>query len=185
VTPEDVDGAIESSRLFVKRCFSLPVSKRDGHVLRRIAMQPSPVAEYDDAGAGKLIEKAQAGDPDADAVLCLIGGTLLSEGKELPPLLRTYISLLLAKRAIAPSKKRGKGRHREDRIVFRDLVICAAVDRFVEMDVRPTRHRLARPNAPESACSIVKEALELAGKHLTESRVEDIWRRHNKGRLSK
>lgn len=66
-----------------------------------------------------------------------------------------------------------RNQHRDSQI---GRAVLGVVMRY---QIRPTRNRAARdrPNAPESACSIVAKALRTLGFNLTEEAVEAIWNR--------
>jgi hypothetical protein len=69
---------------------------------------------------------------------------------------------------------RKRGRYAKGLYDLRDLTIVKAVDYIAKRgDFFPTRNPETKTN--ESACSIVRTALERNGMHLSERTVEDIW----------
>jgi hypothetical protein len=114
----------------------------------------------------------------ADEVLREAAARLIVEGKPLPPTLRYYVVEEVLRRATSTVARRKTGPNR-DINTARDVTIGTAVSRVVEHHGFPqTRNKATRDKAGrDSACSIVADALEEVGIHMSEDAVEKVW--HN------
>jgi hypothetical protein len=97
--------------------------------------------------------------------------------KKMPPEARKYVSTLLLRveRGLKkPARRKNSGRQSER---DRDDVIRHAVKVVArEFKLKPTRGRWSRSDTrPDSACSLVKKALERHGIYLSESTIEGIY----------
>ena len=57
------------------------------------------------------------------------------------------------------------------------MEICFCIKLLVEQGFRPTRNVASRGGETESACSIVRAALERIGVYLSEDAIEKIWQK--------
>ena len=121
-----------------------------------------------------LVSLASCGWQPAHTLLCNMAAILTDVGDPLPPWLQRYV-VVTARAGPEPARR---GQHPLDNLI-RDFTISAAVksiaDRF---DLRPTRN--PANTTKESGCSIVKQALERAGIHMSEANVAAIWQTHNR-----
>ena len=123
--------------------------------------------DYDDEKGRALVERALAGDADADAVLCGIAARFLFE-REMPEHLRQYIFVVLMTRRDAPPPR--PKRHSK---MGRNVSIVFVVDALQKFGFHPTRNRATC--AQRSGCSIVAEALSTMGFPISEAGVEEVW----------
>ncbi|HEY6700523.1 MAG TPA: hypothetical protein VI137_06850 [Pseudolabrys sp.] len=114
-------------------------------------------------------------DPRSTArSLCQLASTLMSKGDPLPKPLEDFIIDFLDDPNLEnfPSASGRKKRPN----TFRDLRIVRAINHIVgTWKFRATRARRKDPAKGLSAASIVKDALEKSGLHLTEDAVNKIW----------
>jgi hypothetical protein len=106
--------------------------------------------------------------------LCQLASTLMSKGEPLPKPLEDFIIDFLDDPNLEnfPS---ASGRKRFPN-TFRDIRIFRAIDHLVRTwKFRATRARRKDPAKRVSAASIVKDALEKSGLHLSEDAVNKIW----------
>ena len=115
-----------------------------------------------------LVERAQNGDVAADEQLRVAAITLLEAGTPLPFALSQHVTGIL--REALPRKHKLANRER-------DMEICFCVKHLVEQGFRPTRNVASRGGETESACSIVRAALERVGVNLSEDAIEKIWQK--------
>lgn len=127
---------------------------------------------YDDDEAGKLIDKALGGDPDADHVIKGIAADFLRTHRALPsPRIAEYVANSLENKG--PALKAGRKRN-DDRI----LSVAAAVQKILDLGlgIEATRGHASRDKGgPASACALVAEVLGELGYHIAERSVEDLW----------
>jgi hypothetical protein len=127
---------------------------------------------YDDEKGERLIARAKAGDEVAHKVLCSIASRFIAGDCAMPASLGRYAAEVLGRQSQgAPRRRRGRdpyGNH------VRDFHITSAVLNVARLGLKPTRNRATEK---ESACSIVRGALEKLGVHLSEAAVEKIWER--------
>ena len=118
----------------------------------------------------RLIDKARKGDRVATKLLCDAAAEFIEEGKQLPQGLRAYIVEVLRKPDDTP-KKRGQDPFAN---YPRNFDIACTIANVVSMGFKATRNQATEA---ESACSIVQQALERVGVHMSEANVEKIWER--------
>jgi hypothetical protein len=122
----------------------------------------------------ELIERANAGDPDADSVLRDAAGVFITRGLLLPLELGDYVVTAV----LTESKKKGappiKGKFH-----LRDRYMAYTVQQVMRhgSDLEATRGKPTRElGGKESACSVVATAFGLAGgKGLDEASINGIW----------
>jgi hypothetical protein len=130
----------------------------------------NPYEYYDVKKAEALIIRARQGDAIAMDATWQIAANFVDEGCVLPEGLRQYIvDLLLGIETATPAIRRGRAHYAN---FERDFKIACVIRHIVDRGFRPTRNN-ATEN--ESACSIVKQALQRLGLHLTEGAVVKIW----------
>jgi hypothetical protein len=116
-------------------------------------------------------------DPRSNArLLCQLAGKLMSRGHSLPKPLQDFIIDFLDDPNLEnfPSASGRKPSH----TWVRNITITMAIRHIVETwGFRATRGQRKNPAKGLSAASIVKEALEKSGLHLTEGAVIKIWNR--------
>ena len=163
------------SGLLTDSIAGLPIVSPEG---LKVVLRITDETDFDEQEATRLIDDARNGDYAARFVLCDLAAWRLEAQQELPTKLREYIVEVL--RSVAENHDKRRGR---DRYVYytRDYYIATAILSVVGRSYSPTRNRAAKA---ESACSIVKMALEKLGLHLGEAAVEKIWRRFHNERLS-
>jgi hypothetical protein len=132
------------------------------------------VVLYDDEKSAALIHKAQNGDAAARYVLYDVAAKFVESGRSLPERLRAYIVGVLSSAASAQHVRRGRNPYAKHP---RNFDIALAVREVVVLGFRPTRNAATEA---ASACSIVKQALETLGIHMTEKNVEKIWERFSR-----
>jgi hypothetical protein len=125
---------------------------------------------YDDSKGERLIANALKGDADADAVLCSFAAEFIRGGCLFPERLREYIADQLSDRAGAVVRKRGRKKHTNN---HRNYYIQEAVAGLIERGFSATRNAATES---VSACSIVSQALERQGVHLSEHGVAKVWK---------
>jgi len=116
----------------------------------------------------KIVDAAKGGDRDAMVSACEWACLAVSGQKGIPDPLREYVTNLLFEKAEEGRRKRGKN---PDELASRDYAIMYAVARVAEHGFDATRTQTHR----ECACSIVSQALEKNGVHMSEDNVERIW----------
>lgn len=126
--------------------------------------------------ADALIVEAE-GDAFTDKVLCAVAATMLEAVGGIPDVrLRSYVGARLFG-GLNPRTKRVRGQKKTSNN-YRDAVIVGylvwpLLDRFSATRNRGTKYS----NKGESACSITEKALAIAGTHISEKRLENIWAR--------
>jgi hypothetical protein len=111
---------------------------------------------------------AAADNPEADKLLRRAIADLIGYGEPIPPEVRPYAQELVLGTRRAPPKKRGQKAANH----IRNAAIIQVVAALVEAGFKATRNEATRR---ESACSIVRDALEKANIHMGEDAVEKIW----------
>jgi hypothetical protein len=118
-----------------------------------------------------------AGLPHYDELFREIAAFLIFHGQPLPGRLRAFICEPLLKSPEEPRRKSGPD---PEAYAARNAEICAMIALLNSMGFDPTRNEATQ--GVESACSIVKKALEEAGIHLSEGAVEKIWQNNRRSR---
>jgi hypothetical protein len=197
VSPNEVEAATNDVHVWAQLWLLTEPAKEAGHLMlrdlvMRTAFSPSDAnpnadlswngsimyapfseIEYDEAKGLRLIQKANAGDVDAEAALCGIAMYFILAQRPLPSPLGEYIATILLHRLNARGP-RGRGGDRYAN-VGRNLFVVRAVLQLVRRGFRATRNRASRDGAQESACSIVAKALGRVGIQIDETGVEKIW----------
>ncbi len=144
----------------------------------RIVINVSPEHEggpsdsfYDDEKGKRLIDKARNGDYVAKQLLCEIAAWFLETARELPERLREYIVEVLRAEAGDRPQKRGRDPYANHP---RNFNIACTILNVTSLGFKATRNRATES---ESACSVVVQALERLGIHMSEANVEKIWER--------
>jgi len=133
------------------------------------------LAHNDDSKGAKLVRKAIDGDADADAALCEIAFKYVGFECKMPQHLWVYIMLLLRRRFVAPARRsRGGDKYAN---LARNRFIVIALTHLKHRGFKPTRNRESKNDRQESGCSIVAQALNRIGIHITEVGVEEVWRK--------
>jgi hypothetical protein len=122
-----------------------------------------------DAWVVDLIDKAEEGDRQAEAVLCTLAAARFFRSKRTP--LEVWLYCRLEERA------KQYGHDRADDTYYRNILIGCSVHRLCEKhpDLQATRLDRQEGKTEISACAIVSRGLGRAGIDLSESRVESIW----------
>jgi hypothetical protein len=131
--------------------------------------------EFSEKKAAPLFNLALDGDPDASAALCFFAGKLLLEGKELPPLLRKYVGILLGQIfERKPPRSRGASPYTN---TVRDHFMLMAIDAYCKkFGWHATRGEATKHNRRRlSACALVSRDLDM-----NERAVEEIWAKRGK-----
>jgi hypothetical protein len=139
--------------------------------------------DWNKSSAVRLIERANDGDSEADKVLRSALEVFLKRGLPLPPELGDYVLHALLR---AENKKRKRGRPpTKGKFDLRDRLIAYTVKQVLRHScVALPETRNVATDGHESACSIIAQALALAGgQRLSESRVNGIWRRFRRDYL--
>jgi hypothetical protein len=118
---------------------------------------------------GKLVHELSS-SPDGNAWLCRLGATFVGQAENIPTALREYIVRRLT--ALAQTKPAKRGGATKSK---RDFAITYVIARVVEQGFKPTRNQTRHGEPPDSACSIVREAMKRLGDNVEESKVEKIW----------
>ena len=115
-----------------------------------------------------LIERTQNGDVEANEQLRVAAMMLLETGNPLPFALSRYLIGILRKGLPLKHKLANRGR---------DLQVCFCIKLLVEEGFLPTRNLASRGSDTESACSVVRAALEKMGIVMSEDAIEKIWKK--------
>ena len=107
---------------------------------------------------------------DGDAWLCELGAMFVGQAENIPPDLRDYIVKRLTALAQAKPTRRGTPTKH-----LRSFAIMYVIARVAEQGFDPTRNITRHGKPPDSACSIVREAMKRLGDNVEESNVEKIW----------
>jgi hypothetical protein len=126
--------------------------------------------EYDENAGQELIERAKAGDADAEGSLCGCAAGYLLSGEPMHPDLQRYIGGVLVKKLVTLEKRR-KGRPTN---WPRNFFILHAVHRLRRVGINPTRNEATRNK--KCGCQIVAELLNGVGIDIDEPGVADVWR---------
>ncbi len=126
---------------------------------------------YDEEKGARLIEKARSGDYVAKFTLYAVAADYLEAERPLPDALREYLIEELRSEVNRRPKRRGRDPHAYHP---RDFEVACIISNVIMLGFRPTKNRATEG---VSACSIVTQALEKLGIHLSESAVEKIWER--------
>ena len=129
---------------------------------------------YDDNKGEKLIGIARNNDLAAKSALSYIAGAYVKSGCAMPERLRDYVVEKLRTEVASGPKRRGSKPYTKE---ARNSLISLTVSTVVrDLGISPTRNRASKDTSKkESACSLVKKALERRGVHLSEAAVEKIW----------
>lgn len=130
-------------------------------------------AEYDEAKVTELVQRARGGGREDHSVLCEITKDMLQRGQKPIPLLVEYIFEALEN--AQPPSRPGASPYK---YFSRNLEIMITVSLLVEEHgFKLTRNVATRdkPDATESACSIVSRALATLGIHMSEDAVKDAY----------
>jgi hypothetical protein len=117
----------------------------------------------------KLVHE-QSTSADGNAWLCRLGATFVGQAENIPINLREYIVRRLT--ALAQERPARRGRSTKS---IKSFAITYVIARVVEQGFEPTRNRARHGQPPDSACSIVREAMKRLGDNVEESKVEKIW----------
>jgi hypothetical protein len=138
---------------------------------RKEARNWDPYKFYNEQRVDALIRRARSGDFVAADAACEIATQFIEDGLVLPDGLREYIIDVLLKQLPMPKKKPGRTPYAN---YARDFRIACTIRHVMDLGFRPTKNRATKT---ESACSIVKGALERLGIYLSEPGIEKIWER--------
>jgi hypothetical protein len=129
---------------------------------------------YDDDKGERLITMARDGDSAANIVLSYIAQAYIGCACVMPERLRHYIVDKLRTEVASRPKRRGPKPYTQE---ARNHLVALAVSTVArDLGISPTRNRASKDASKnESACSLVKKALEKRGLYLSESAVEGIW----------
>jgi hypothetical protein len=105
---------------------------------------------------------------DGDAWLCELGAMFVGQAENIPPDLRDFIVKRLTAQA-RPTRRGTPTKH------LRSFAIMYVIARVAEQGFDPTRNITRHGEPPDSACSIVREAMKRLGDNVEESNVEKIW----------
>lgn len=170
----ETEAAIEVARMHLKRVLPGAMQESKVEIQIRLEILSSGLLEpvfpeaYDGMQVRLLVERALNGDVEADEQLRVAAIILLEAGMPLPVALGQYVTGIL--REALPRKHKLANRER-------DIQICFAVQRIAEQGFRPTRNVASRGGETQSACSIVRAALERMGIYLSEDAIEKIWQK--------
>ena len=117
----------------------------------------------------KLVHE-QSSSADGNAWLCRLGATFVGQAENIPIDLREYIVRRLT--ALAQERPARRGRSTK---YMSNFAITYVIARVVEQGFEPTRNRTRHGQPPDSACSIVREAMKRLGDNVEESKIEKIW----------
>jgi len=129
---------------------------------------------YDDHKGERLIAMARDGDSAAKRVLSYVAEAYVKNGCAMPERLRDYVVEKLQMDVASGPKRRGPKPYN---FAARNYLVGLTVSTAVrDWGISPTRNRASADRSKrESACSLVKKALQRRGVNLSEGAVEKIW----------
>jgi len=149
--------------------FSEPdIAKAAPHVLLRAVLKMTARGR---AIGDEFLERAEAGDPDADAMLCWEAADYLMRGEPLPEPLAYFVSDTLLQKILSSESKR------DHKNVARNIFAIHAIDQVRKrFNLHATRQRLKHhsPRDP-SACTYVAAALRE-----NEGTIQDLWEKRRR-----